>query len=430
MLQSSPTPLAAADAPSRRPLDLLLLAALCAAIGNGISVVAFPWLVLENRGSVVDASIVAAAASLAPLISTLIAGAAVDSLGRRRISVLSDVLSGATVTAVPLIALVFGAEAFSVAVLAILAALGAAFDPAGITARNSMLPEAADCAGWTLDRANGLYAAMIRVGYILGPGLAGLLITTVGVIDTMWVTAGTFAISIAAVTILRVDGAGPPLPRDRPEQVWAGIVEGLKFVWDLPVLRTLVLVKLAIAGLFLPMQGVLFPKYFVDRNAPAQLGWVLMALSTGAVLGALAYPLLLRHITRRIMLAIGTVTLGICTATIAFLPAFSMILLSTALIGLACGPIEPIFNYTMQTKAPQRLRGRVIGTMTSLAYSAGPLGFMLAGPLADAFGLQATFLLLAIPMTLIGPILLSLPSLHELDRSTTPQAACSGVPQP
>src|ERR1700757_1249824 len=176
--------------PSRRPVYLLLFASLVAAAGNGISIVAFPWLVLQHRGSALDASIVAGAASLPLLFSTLLAGTAVDFLGRKRISILSDVLSGGTVAAVPVVALLFGASAVNVAVLAALAALGAVFDPAGITARESMLPEAAARAGWTLDRTNGLYEAVFNVAYIVGPGLGGLLIATIGGINTLWVTAG------------------------------------------------------------------------------------------------------------------------------------------------------------------------------------------------------------------------------------------------
>ena len=128
---------------SRGPVYLLLFATLVAAAGNGISIVAFPWLVLQRNGSALDASIVAGAASLPLLFSTLLAGTAVDFLGRKRISIISDVLSGATVGRHSVIALVFGAIVVNVTVLAALAALGALFDPAGITARESMLPEAA-----------------------------------------------------------------------------------------------------------------------------------------------------------------------------------------------------------------------------------------------------------------------------------------------
>jgi len=405
---------------ARRPIYLILFAALAAAAGNGISLIAFPWLVLQHNGSAFDASIVAGAASLPLLFSTLIAGTAVDYLGRRRVSLISDALSGTAVAAVPVLAIAFGHDSVTVGVLAVLAALGALFDPAGITARQSMLPEAASSAGWTLDRTNGFYEAIFNVAYIVGPGLGGLLIATIGGINTMWVTAGAFGLSILAIAALRLPGAGTPPGAARPEGPWSGMVDGLRFVWNLRVLRTLALVDLAMTALYLPMESVLFPKYFTDRHEPAHLGWVLVAMSIGGLVGALAYPLLVRHFSRRWTLLTATLTLGVSTALISTLPPLPVILLLCALIGLVYGPIAPIYNYVMQTKSPPQLRGRVVGVMTSLAYAAGPLGFMLAGPLTDATGLQMTFLVLAIPMIAIGLVSLRLSSLRELDESPGP----------
>ena len=77
--------------------------------------------------------------------------------------------------------------------------------------------------------------------------------------------------------------------------MWAGVVEGLRFVWNNKVLRTLAIVDLAATGLYMPMEAVLFPKYFTDRNEPAQLGWVLMALSVGGLIGALGYAVLSKY---------------------------------------------------------------------------------------------------------------------------------------
>jgi MFS family permease len=69
----------------------------------------------------------------------------------------------------------------------------------------------------------------------------------------------------------------------------------------------------------------------------------------------------------------------------------------------------------MQTRAPQHLRGRVVGVMGSLAYAAGPLGLIVAGPLADFAGLHATFLALSLPMLLLGIVAIFLPGLRDLD---------------
>jgi H+ antiporter protein len=399
----------------RGPLFLILFAALMAGAGNGISLVAFPWLVLQRNGSALEASVVAMAGTLPLLLATLIAGAAVDYIGRRRVSMISDVLSALSVAAVPVVALTFGVDVVNVAVLAALAALGAFFDPAGMTARETMLPEAATRAGWTLDHANSVYEAVFNLSYIVGPGIGGVLIATLGGINTMWVTASAFGFSIVAVAVLRLEGAGKLDRSALPENVWAGVVEGLRFVWNNKVLRTLAFIDLAATGLYMPMESVLFPKYFTDRNEPAQLGWVLMALSIGGLIGALGYAVLSKYMSRRAVMLTAVLTLGVAMTVIAFLPPLPLILALSAVVGLVYGPIAPIYNYVMQTRAPQHLRGRVVGVMGSLAYAAGPLGLIVAGPLADSAGLHATFLALSLPMLVLGVAAVFLPALRELD---------------
>jgi len=405
---------------SRGPAFLILFAALMAGAGNGISMIAFPWLVLQRNGSAVEASVVAMAGTLPLLVSTVIAGAAVDYIGRRRVSMISDLLSALSVAAVPVVALIFGADAVNVAVLAGLAALGAAFDPAGMTARETMLPEAATRAGWTLDHANSVYEAVFNLAYIVGPGIGGMLIATLGGVETMWVTAAAFGFSIAAISVLKLEGVGKPDRSALPDRVWAGVVEGLKFVWNLKVLRTLAIIDLTVTGLYMPMEAVLFPKYFTDRDEPAQLGWVLMALSIGGLIGALSYAVLVRYVKRRVTMLIAVITLGVAMTIIAFLPPLPVILSLSAVVGFVYGPIQPIYNYVMQTNAPAHLRGRVVGVMGSLAYAAGPLGLVIAGPLADTAGLQTTFLALSLPMLLLGLAAIGLPSLRDLDRDRQP----------
>ena len=174
---------------SRGPAFLILFATLTATAGTGISIVAFPWLALQYDDSAKDASIVAAAMAVPLVLSTLVAGTAVDFFGRRRVSLVADSLSCAGVASVPLVGLAFGADAINIVVLAVLAFLAAGFDPAGATARQAMLPEAAARAGWSLDRTNGAYEAILNLAYIVGPGIGGLLIATVGGIDTMWIRA-------------------------------------------------------------------------------------------------------------------------------------------------------------------------------------------------------------------------------------------------
>ncbi|HEY9264072.1 MAG TPA: MFS transporter, partial [Mycobacterium sp.] len=63
-----------------------------------------------------------------------------------------------------------------------------------------------------------------------------------------------------------------------------------------------------------------------------------------------------------------------------------------------------------------------------LAYAAGPLGLILAGPLADETGLHVTFLALAVPMLLLGVVAVFLPALRDLDEPTDDLAAGGRTP--
>ena len=140
-----------------------------------------------------------------------------------------------------------------------------------------------------------------------------------------------------------------------------------------------------------------------------------MALSIGGLIGALSWTVLSKVASKRATVLTAVLTFGIAVAVIAFLPPLPVILACAALVGLVYGPIGPIYNSVMQTRTPTHLRGRVVGVMTSMAYAAGPIGFTLAGPLVDAFGLEVTFLVLAVPILVIGMLCPLLPALKELD---------------
>ena len=174
--------------------------------------------------------------------------------------------------------------------LAALAALGAFFDPAGMTARETMLPEAAARAGWTLDHANSVYEAVFNLAYIVGPGHRRPADHHPRRRQHDVGDRGAFVLSIvgdrgACGSRARAGPTATPCPQG----CGRASSRGCAFVWNMKVLRTLAFIDLAATGLYMPMESVLFPKYFTDRNEPAQLGWVLMALSVGGLVGALGY---------------------------------------------------------------------------------------------------------------------------------------------
>lgn len=398
------------------PLLLLLSGTLLAGIGNGIAIVALPWLVLERTGSATSASIVAAASSIPLLFASILSGTIVDRIGRKRTSILSDALSGLSVIAIPVVDHTLG---LTVLALAGFAALGSVFDPAGITARETMLPEATRASGWRIDRVNSFYEAIFNAAYLIGPGVGGLLIALVGASNTLWFTGAGFALSILAISGVRLAGASAPVSHDGAG-FWANTREGLHFVWNDRLLRAMAVLNMVIIALYLPIEGVILPAHFTAQETPRYLGWVLMAMSSGGLIGALAYGQWADRLGRRAIFVWGSVAMGLVVIGMAFLPPIVPLLVLSFLLGITYGPLGPIANVAMQARTPERLRGRVIGVMTSLAYAAGPLGYLLAGPLIDRIGLRPAFLILAAAIALVALSSIVVRSLHQLDDLALP----------
>ena len=382
-------------------------------IANGIATVAFPWLVLERTG---DASAAAAvgAITLLPLLATsLISGTIVDLIGRRAVSVASDLLSLVSVAAIPLLD---GWIGLGLGWLAALAVLGATFDPAGITAREAMLPDAARASRLPLERANGLHEATWGVAFLVGPGVAGLLIALVGAVATFWGTAACFGAAALLLAAVPIPGSGRPAAREAG--FWGATLAGLAFLWRDRVLRSVAVVAALLIGLWLPVEGVILPVYFQERGAPGELGAVLMALSGGAVLGALAYAAIGARFRRRTAFVGSLLGTSIAVVGMAFLPPLAGLLVLGFASGALYGPINPIINIAMQERTPDALRGRVVGLITSVAYAAGPAGYLVAGPLINAVGLQTAFLLFAAGLVAVALGSFAVGTLHGLDRTS------------
>lgn len=380
--------------------------------GNGIASVAIPWLILERTGDPVAAGLVGAATALPLLLSALFSGAVVDTLGQRRTSMLSDVLSAISVAAIPVADLVLGLD---LGLIVVLVVVGALFDPAGATAREAMLPSVAARARLPLERGNGIHEAAWGVAYMVGPGLGGLLVALVGAVGTLWVTALAFVLSIAAIALVKAPRVGRPAEEERPASILRGSADGLSLVWKARVLRTLVLIEMVLVAVYMPIEGVVLPVFFEDQQAPGRLGLVLMALSAGAVAGALLYSVLARRIRRFPLYVSALVLASFSILAMSLLPAYPLLVAAGALAGFFSGPLGPLLNFQMQTTTPPSMRGRVVGVMMATSYAAGPAGYLVVGWLIQRYGVEPVFLGLGALFVVVAVVGSFLPALRGLD---------------
>lgn len=385
-------------------------------MGNGISMIVFPWLALELTGSPSAAGAMAAIAALPMLLSFFFSGVAVDILGRRPVSVGSDLLSLLSVAMVPVLGYFFG---LSFGMLAALAVCGAIFDPAGMSARESMVPEAARAAGLSLERGNGINEAFWGVAYLAGPALGGASIGFLGAERTCWLSAGLFLVGAITMTIVKVPGSARPPTHERPSGIWASTKEGISFLFADRLLRTIALISAVVVGFWLPVEGVILPVYFQQTDSPERLGFTAAAIAFGGITGAALYSYLGERFNRR---RIFISALIICSAGVigmALLPPYPIFLVMCFLVGLTYGPIPPIVSTELQERSPSRLRGRVMGINASAEYVAGPIGYVIAGPLIEAVGLGNAFLIMAIGFAAVSLLTIGSRALRGMGTSAS-----------
>ena len=408
-----------------RPFVILEASTVLAGTATGITMVAFPWLVLQTPGDATSMATIAAAASVPLLLSLLFTGSLVDRFGRRPVSVVSDVFSMVSVALVPILAATVG---LGFGLLLAVAALGAVFDAAGITARQTMLPEAAQTAGLTLERANGIHEGAYGFAFLVGPAIGGLLIGLVGAATTFWATAGAFALSALLIAVTRIPGGGRPAPHEKPIGLWTSTREGLAFRSHDRVLRTVAILTALLVAVWLPLEGVVLPVYFTATAQPLQLGLLITAMGAGGVAGALVYAAYGRRVRRRAAFVMALIGCAVPAVGLAFLPPYPVMVGLGVLTGFFFGPVNPIANLAMQRRTPEALRGRVIGVMGSAAYVAGPLGYLVAGPLISALGLQRAFLVMTLVLLTISIAAAFLPGLRGLDDPALPGSAADPRP--
>ncbi len=385
-----------------RHSHLLAAAALFASAGNSAVHIAIPWLVLEVTGSSANAGVVLGISGFSVIFSAPLIGGLIAVLGARPVSIWADIISAGSVVLFPIVGTLFG---LNLASLLIIAIVGALFDPAGATARKSLIQPVAERDGLSLLKFNGTYEAAATIGTVIGPTGAAIAIGLIGINATFYVIAIVFILASClaffipvVTTYVRIEesfSVGNVLNETRV---------GMNALWRDKPLMSLVGLYTLLTAIYMPVESIVLSRYFRDLNEPQTFGFVLSAMSVGVVIGALQFHRAVRIFSPGNMVIISMTLIGAVVCAMAFLPnAIIFIGLGLAL-GLAFGPVSPMTNYLVQQRMPQHLHGPVFGTQFSLMYLATPAGTLALGLIVQSVSIPP--LLFVIGALFIGVTLL------------------------
>ena len=392
-----------------RHSHLLALAALFASVGNSAVHIAIPWLVLETTGSSANAGVVLGISGFSVIFTAPIIGGLIAVLGARPVSIWADIISAGSVVLFPIVGSLFGLNLTSLLIIAI---IGAMFDPAGATARKSLIQAVAERDGLSLIKFNGTYEAAATIGTVLGPTGAALAISFVGINTTFYLIAIVFLMASCLAFFIPVVTTYTKSDESfSVKNVFKETRIGMSALWNDKPLLSLVGLYTLLTAIYMPVESIVLSRYFRDLNEPRTLGFVLSAMSVGIVIGALQFHRAVRIFSPGNMVIVSMTLIGAVVCAMAFLPnAIIFIGLGLAL-GLAFGPVSPMSNYLVQQRMPQHLHGPVFGTQFSLMYLATPAGTLALGLIVQSvsiapllFVIGALFIVVTLLVGFTGPL--------------------------
>lgn len=331
------------------------------------------------------------AGALPCLLFAPFSGPVVDGVSKRKSMIVTNLLQAASISL-----LFFVSKAFSFYSVVFLYWF---FDQIYMPSQQAAIPQLVDKK--LLPAANGLFLLTQQASLLVGFGLGGLLITTLG--NNITIAFATLNLIIAAIAVFL-------LPHDAPRtdirdknllKFWKDLSVGYKFVKDHRAVM-LPLLLIVCAQVFISITTVILPTYthsVLHMEFSRAAVMLIVPGSMGALVMTYFLPRLLKRYRKKILIQTGLGIGGgvlLLLSVIKWFPFGQLLIAILAAIGLggAIAAITVPAQTLVQEKTPAWIRGRVYSQLSFLMIMATAVPLFIVASLADALGvvtIMATF---------------------------------------
>jgi predicted MFS family arabinose efflux permease len=376
--------------PLWRNRDFLLLwsGQSISALGDGISSLALPLLILALTGSPTIAGLVSGVGSLIYFILTLPAGALADRWDRKRVMIICNALLGLNMASIP-VALLIGH--LTITQLFINSLVSGACTIFLYVAEKASLPRVVT--KQQLPKAMAQYEASESAITLVSPSLGGILYSIARAVPFV---ADAVSYLLLTITLFFIKQEFQQERTTARQKITSEIREGIVWLWRHPLLRSMTLLM---AGYFFVLAfGDELPLIVVAQShgaTPAIIGLIFATGGIGGLLGAFCAPWIQRHF--RVGRIITVIHWGFALLWPLYALAPDVLLLGV--LEIVVGFIDQIHDVTWISYRigliPDALQGRVTSTYRLISRSLRPVGLALSGILIQHISAPRTFLVAA-----------------------------------
>jgi MFS family permease len=302
-------------------------------------------------------------------------GYAADRLDRRKLVMATQAAMGVLALALGLLTVSGIVRLWQVYLLAFLQGCVTAFDSPARQAFVSELVGDADLAS-----AVALNSTSFNAARLIGPAVAGVLISVVGSGWVFLINAGSFAAVLGSLTLLRKGELYP-----RQERTRGGLADGFRYIRKRPDLKAVILMIFLI-GTF----GINFPIFIATMSVSVfhvgadRFGLLTSIMACGSVAGALMAAR--RERPGVGLLAGSAAVFGVGFALASVMPDYWLFGLTLVVIGVSAQTFTTSTITLVQLATDPAMRGRVMAILLAVALGGTPLGAPVVGWAADVFG--------------------------------------------
>jgi MFS family permease len=368
-------------------------------IGTWMQTVAQAWLVLELTGDPFVLGLTTAMQFLPVLVFGLFGGLIADALPKRRTLIVTQVVQ--MLLALSLFALTVSGrvEVWQILVLALLLGLTNAVD---MPTRQAFVVEMVGRE--ELSNAVALNSATFNTARVVGPAVAGLLIGITGVSTAFLINGLSFLAVIVGYALMRDEDLLRVPKMRRPHgarAVATSLADGLRFIRSSQVIL-LAMVVVGVGSMMGMNFGVVVPALASEvlRTDATGFGLLMAATGVGSLVAALWIATL--PAPRVGFIVGGVVVMGVAEVAAALANAMPLALSAMFVIGFGAIAMAATANTSIQLRAPDGLRGRVMSVYTVVFVGSTPLGGLIIGAIASGLGVAAALVVGGSACVVIG----------------------------
>jgi len=392
----------------------LWIAVLLSNIGTWMQTVGAQWLLVSGPRASVLVALVQTASSLPVLLFALPSGVLAEFLDKRRLLLATQLFQTVVGAVLTVLAAAGALGPTPLLVLTFLLGAGAAVQ---LPAYQAVIPELVPRA--QLPSAAALGSISINLARAVGPAIAGLVISWIGVAAVFAINAVTFLVFTAVLVWWRPE----PVDRPLPEAFLSALRAGGRYVRHAPVVRRLML-RLVLFIVPASVLWALLPLIADQRLGIGSGGYGLLlgAVGVGSLLGAVVLPRLRRRWSPTMLLTLASLGYAAALLVVGLVRVPWLVVLVLVPTGVTWIMVLSSLNATVQSFLPRWVRARGLSIYQVVLFGATAGGSALWGLVAGPLGLPVTFVVSA-ALLLLGGLsgrLLPLLDVRGSDRSEAP----------